>query len=129
MTKIEEEVRAGDCGYAVGLNGVAVINNTFAQDFLIAGMFGARQIKETYDRAFKEWKSDIQMITALAIALNHLAWKYAGDGLDAYGKLYTELWRKVEDYVYDCDYDEETDEENYKHFTSEEVRYFYAACD
>lgn len=50
MEKIEEEIRKGD--YTTGLNGVAVVANTFAQDFAIALMFGGVDaVEETYKRA------------------------------------------------------------------------------
>lgn len=124
---IEEEIRKGD--YTVGLNGVAVVANTFVSDFEIALMFrGAKGVEDTYKRAFEEWKKDIRYITALAITMNHLGWRYWDEDKEL-GKKFFEYWEKLDAFILDCDYNEETDEENYKNFTAEEVSYFIKACD
>lgn len=124
---IEEEIRKGD--YTVGLNGVAVVKNTFALDFTISAMFrGAKGVEETYKRAFEEWKKDIRYLTALAITMNHLGWRYWDEDKEL-GKKFFEYWEKLDAFILDCDYNEETDEENYKNFTAEEVSYFIRACD
>lgn len=126
-TMVEEEIRKGD--YTVGLNGVAVVANTFASDFEIALMFGKLEgVEETYKRAFEEWKKDIRYITALALTMNHLGWKYY-ERNEKIGKKFFEKWHELDAFILDCDYDEETDEEHYKNFTPEEVHYFIRACD
>lgn len=125
-TMVEEEIRKGD--YTVGLNGVAVVANTFAQDFAIADAFGIDAIENTFKRAFEEWKKDIRYFTALALTMNHQGWKWYEIN-EKVGKLYFDFWEKCDAFVLDCDYDEETDEEHYKNFTPEEVHYFIRACD
>lgn len=127
MTKIEDEIRA-DGDFTVGLNGVAVINNSFARDFIIAGMFGAKEIEETYKRAFEEWKKDIKYLTALAITCNHLGWKYHNEGFEPYEKLFFGYWEKLDAYILECENAGE-DDETYTNFNAEEVRYFIEACD
>lgn len=127
MTKIEEEIKqSGD--YTVGLNGVAVVENCFAQDIIIAGMFGASRVKSYMEQAFKEWKDDIKYLTALAITANHIGWKYHGEGLQGMSDMMFDWWRKLDAYILDGDEDE-NENYNYKHFTAEEVRYFIEACD
>lgn len=125
MNKIEEEIRKGD--YTTGLNGVAVVANTFAQDFTIALMFGGlKGVEETYKRAFEEWKEDIRYITALAITMNHLGWKY-WDEDEKVGKKFFEHWEKLDAFILDGE--EDGEDYKYKNFTPEEVSYFIRACD
>lgn len=124
MDKIEEEIRKGD--YTTGLNGVAVVANTFAQDFTIALMFGGLEgVEETYKRAFEEWKKDIRYITALAITMNHLGWKY-WDTDEKLGKKFFEYWEKLDAFILDGE--EDGEDYKYKNFTADEVSYFIRAC-
>lgn len=125
MEKIEEEIKKGD--YTTGLNGVAVVANTFAQDFAIALMFGGlKSVEETYKRAFEEWKKDIRYITALAITVNHLGWKY-WDKDEKVGKKFFEYWEKLDAFILDGE--EDGEDYKYKNFTADEVSYFIRACD
>lgn len=45
---------------------------TFRNDFTIADHFGTDAIKDTYKRAFKEWRNDLMYVTELVVVLN---WK------------------------------------------------------
>ena len=75
--------------------------NTFAMDFSIADVFGAHAVKDTYKRAFQEWKDDYKMLTALVAVLNHKIWQHykaTPRRLDLV-KLYDSLWRQAEDYA------------------------------
>ncbi len=73
-------------------------HTTFFSDFTIADAYGAKAIKETYERVFKEWKSNTQYITELAMVLNHKCWYFHDDGNDEYSLLYGELWGKVDNW-------------------------------
>lgn len=75
------------------------INTTFNMDFTIADRFGLEAIKDTYDRAFKEWKNNHEYLTALVIALNHKIWEHYEKHNDEYARLYDELWRKTDTYA------------------------------
>ena len=44
---------------------------TFYMDFTIADKFGIEAIKDTYSRAFKEWKNDYKYLTLLVLNLKH----------------------------------------------------------
>lgn len=48
---------------------------TFWMDFSIADKFGIAAIKDTYDRAFKEWKTNHVYLTELVMVLNHKIWQ------------------------------------------------------
>lgn len=93
-----------------------VIDNTFWMDFTIADAFGLDAIRDTFNRAFKEWKSDYKMLTALVITLNHKLWQHHEQGNDLYGKLYNDLWIEADKYA--C--------ENLK---GDERKYFYKVTD
>lgn len=44
---------------------------TFWQDFSIADAFGLDAIRDTFDRAFSEWKNNVTYVTELSLVLNH----------------------------------------------------------
>lgn len=49
---------------------------TFYSDFTIADKFGPFAIKDTYKRAFNEWKTNTEYVTELAIVLNLKAFEH-----------------------------------------------------
>lgn len=102
MWNIEEE-----CGYKP--------QTTFWDDFSIADAFGINAIKDTYNRAFEEWKTNHIYLTELVMVLNHKIWQwYKVD--ETIAKVYNELWEKAD--LYAC--------ENLK---GEELSYFYSTTD
>lgn len=68
---------------------------TFYMDFSIADHFGMSAVKDTYKRAFKEWKSDIQYLTELVMVLNWKIWEHYEHN-DALARLYDSLWREAD---------------------------------
>ena len=74
--------------------------NTFWQDFTIADHFGGNAVKDTFDRAFNEWKTDYKMLTELVIVLNHKMWQYYEADNDIW-KLYCDLFEKADTYAVD----------------------------
>ena len=89
---------------------------TFWDDFSIAERFGftikddkivpvdvengKRAIQDTYDRAFKEWKSNYKYITEFVMILNWKSWRYA-NVIDEYSELYVNLFYKAQQWCYD----------------------------
>lgn len=90
-------------------------STTFPQDFTIADKFGIKAIKDTFNRAFKEWKSDYRYLTHLVMALNHKIWEHYETN-KAYAELYNELWQKADAYA--CD-----------NLKGDELAYFYRVTD
>jgi len=88
---------------------------TFFQDFSIADNFGVSAIKDTYKRAFNEWKSNYKYLTELVMVLNWKIWEH-NEKNEEYAKVYNELWEKTDAYA--C--------ENLK---GEELSYFYSTTD
>ena len=68
---------------------------TFYDDFSIAERYSVEAIKDTYDRAFNEWKDNIVFITELAMVLNHKCWAHYENGDTRLSKLYSTLYYKV----------------------------------
>ena len=68
---------------------------TFWQDFTIADKFGVSAIKDTYKRAFSEWKSNTEYITELVLVLNWKLWEHYEAGQHTMAEVYNELWEKT----------------------------------
>lgn len=88
---------------------------TFWEDFSIADHFGVKAIKDTFDRAFKEWKGNYIYLTELVMVLNHKIWQWY-EKKPEYGELYNELWEKAD--AYGCN-----------NLEGEELSYFYRTLD
>lgn len=81
---------------------------TFYEDFSIADMFGASAIKDTYKRAFMEWKSDYKYLTELIMVLNWKIHEHYGVN-DEYAELYNDLWLQSDEWAYENLKDEALD--------------------
>lgn len=88
---------------------------TFWQDFSIADRFGANAIKDTFNRAFNEWKNDYKYLTELVMVLNWKIWQHYEKN-DKYARLYNELWGEADLYA----------SENLK---GDEATYFFRTTD
>ena len=74
---------------------------TFYQDFSIAEMFGAKAIKDTYKRAFREWKTNTEYITEFVMVLNWKMWSHYEHGNEQLSRLYQELWEQADRWCLD----------------------------
>lgn len=88
---------------------------TFYEDFGIADHFGLSAIKDTYKRAFKEWKNDYKYLTELVLVLNWKSWEHSSDNAEM-SQLYVDLFYKAQDYAY-------------KHLKEDELTYFIRTID
>lgn len=96
-------------------NGYETIS-TFWQDFTIADAFGVDAIKDTYKRAFNEWKDDCVMLTELVLVLNWKIWEHYDKGNDAKAQVYDYLWRITDTYAID-------------HLEGDDLEYYYETTD
>lgn len=71
---------------------------TFYEDFSIADNFGASAVKDTYKRAFRNWKDDYKYLTELVMALNWKIFEYYEENRNL-AKLYDELWREASNWA------------------------------
>ena len=99
----------------MNFNGYETIT-TFWDDFSIADKFGVNAIKDTYNRAFNEWKTNCQYLTELVMVLNWKLGQHYELGNDALSDVYQELWDKTDGYAMD-------------HLKGEELNYFFRTTD
>ena len=79
-------------------NGYKMVS-TFPSDFTIADKFGENAIRDTFNRAFNEWKSNYVYLTELVISLNWKIWEHYEKGNQEIAKVYNELWEKADNYA------------------------------
>lgn len=79
------------CGYEC--------KTTFWMDFSIADRFGESAIRDTYKRAMKAWKTNVEYLTELVMVLNHKIWQHYESGHKRYAAIYNELWEKCAEYA------------------------------
>ena len=91
---------------------------TFHMDFDIAEHFGLNAVKDTFKRAFKEWKNEIEYVTELAIVMNGRCWYWYANGRKDLADYYGEMYYKVRDSVY-----------TNKKFTKEDLNYYFRLTD
>ena len=87
---------------------------TFYTDFSIADKFGTKAVKETFTRAFKEWKSDYIYLTELVMVLNWKMFEHQNNK-ELY-TVYYDLWCKADEYAIN-------------NLTGDEEKYFYRTTD
>lgn len=92
-----------------------VPKTTFYTDFSIADQFGVNAIKDTFKRAFKYWKSDIEYLTELVMVLNWKILEHYGTN-DKIAELYDDLWREADHWC--CE-----------NLEGEELSYYYRTTD
>lgn len=90
--------------------------STFWSDFEIADAFGLDAIKDTYNRASAEWKSNYKMITELVMVLNHRCWLHYEHGRMEMSKLYADLYYELHDWCLN-------------NLTGKEFEYYYETTD
>ena len=98
----------------MNINGYETIT-TFWQDFNIADKFGVAAIKDTYKRAFNEWKSNYKYLTELVMVLNWKIWQHYENN-ESIARVYNELWEEADLYA----------QEN---LHGEEAEYFFRTTD
>lgn len=79
---------------------------TFWSDFSIADRYGIPAIKDTYNRAFQEWKDNYIYLTELVLVLNWKIWQWY-ETRESYAEVYNDLWEKADQYAMENLHDEE----------------------
>ena len=77
-----------------------VERTTFWQDFQIANHWGKKAVRDTFERAFVEWRNDVRYLIELTFALNNMCWAFHGKD-DEMCHLYAELYEKANGWAYD----------------------------
>lgn len=74
---------------------------TFWGDFGVADVVGgASGIKDTFKRAFRNYKDDKEYATELAMVLNHKCWEWYDKDEDI-ARLYNRLYEQIDTYITD----------------------------
>lgn len=81
--------------YYKKMKGLWERETTFWQDFTIADKFGKKAVKDTYDRAFWEWKTNLVYITELVIVLNRKSWQHSDNWNIDMSETYVKLREKT----------------------------------
>ena len=76
------------------------MKTTFMQDFDIANAFGEKAVRDTYKRAFKEWKDNVEYITEFNMVLNWQMWKLVETN-EKLARVYNELWQENRDWCFE----------------------------
>ena len=88
---------------------------TFYEDFSIADRFGISAIKDTFKRAFENWKDNYKYLTELVMALNWKIWEHY-ESNEKVARVYSDLWEKADGYAMD-------------NLEGEELNYFLSTTD
>lgn len=72
---------------------------TFWEDFSIAERFGVDAVKDTYERAYEEWRSDYKYLTELVMVLNWKLWFHHEEGNHVLAEVYNDLWSQADEYA------------------------------
>lgn len=73
------------------------LKTSFWTDFSIAEKFGLEAVMDTYERAFKEWKTNTVYVTELTMVLNWKLFQWYKKDKDMY-YLYTNLYYETDDW-------------------------------
>lgn len=87
---------------------------TFYTDFSIAERFGVDGIMDTYSRAFRSWKKNVEYITELVMVLNWKIFEHQDNGL--FCRIYQKLWLTLDGWC----------QENLK---GDDLAYYYRTTD
>ena len=88
---------------------------TFWREFSISDHFGTAAVKDTFNRAFAEWKGDYIYLTELVMVLNHKIWQHYETN-EPLARVYNDLWAKADEYAMD-------------NLKGDEMRYFLNVTD
>ena len=88
---------------------------TFWEDFSIADRLGISAVKDTYERAFNNWKGNYKYLTELVLVLNHKIWQHYEKN-EELARVYNDLWEKADTYAV-------------SNLKGEELSYFYRTLD
>ena len=89
---------------------------TFWTDFSIADRFGVRGVKDTFRRAFNEWKGNYRYLTELVLVLNTKCCDHYNRGNERFSELYSELYDKAAIYAEE-------------HLAGDEYKYYFDLTD
>ena len=102
MQEILEQAAISQQNFKQGMNYLGYEpKTTFYGDFTIAELVsGVEGVKDTFNRVFDEWKSNIEYFTELVLVLNHKSWEHYNNKNNELSMLYVELYEKADDHLF-----------------------------
>lgn len=94
-------------------------STTFYNDFKIAEPFGLGAVKDTFNRAFKEWSRNAKYLVELTAVVNHLCWEHYRKGNEELSEYYGNCYHKGYDAMFDSS----------SPFTKEEMAFMFKVID
>ena len=90
---------------------------TFWGDFSVADDYHESEdgVRDTFNRAFEQYKDDKVYGTELSMVLNHKSWQWEKKNPEL-SKLYVKLWNKIDIYILD-------------HWNKEDLKYYLEVTD
>ena len=76
------------------------MTTTFFEDFKIAEAFGLDAVEDTFNNAFKNWKTNYIFLTELSIVMSNNSIAHYDTNKEL-SKLYTKLYYRVDSYCMD----------------------------
>lgn len=92
------------------------LTTTFWDDFSIADRFGIKAVKDTYKRAFNEWKDNYVYLTELVLVTNWKCWEHYEKGNMTLSRIYNDYSQTASDYAYE-------------HLKGDELSFFFNVTD
>ena len=112
----EAQRRLNECQCGLGVIETYGWFTTFRQDFQFAELDGVWGVKDTYKRAFGDWKNDIIYLTELYVVLCWRCDSHYERGNIALGEAYNDLRKTLDKHIF-------------KNFKGEELQYFIRFTD
>lgn len=100
-------------------------STTFCNDFCIAEHFGIPAVRDTFNRAFKAWKTNAKYMVEICAVSNNLLWNHYNKGNEELSRVYDEFYKKCYEHIFAAD----ENGHNISPFTDEEVKMMYLVLD
>lgn len=94
-------------------------DTTFWSDFSIAERFGFKAVKDTWKRAFGEWKESVKYLVELCVVMNHKCWYWYEKGNEELSRWYADRYHESYGYAF----------RDGTKFSKEELSKFYDVID
>lgn len=102
---------------------------TFVSDFCLAEPLGDAAIRETFERAKKEWIGLYKYATELTLAVNWLCWFWYANKDEELSSMYAKMYYDMKDSFYEYNEIRDTDSDEEADKKREAVDYFFQTTD
>lgn len=89
---------------------------TFWEDFTLAEIYGIPSIKDTYNRAVREWRYNVEYYTELTMVVNWKSWYWHYAGNYQLSEMYADYYYELYNW-------------GLNNYTDEDLNYFWRTLD